>query len=804
MREVIMMMKCKRIIAIMLMGMMLLGWHIVSLPTAVYAEENTTQNTVTNNSKETIHLTIEHYLNGEQFYKSNYVELKPGYSISGYNKVTNYAIKIVTLDEQPVDDIKNVIIHESGNHTMRISYLPTHDENVLHDVHFYDYSMIPNDGTPGINDLINYDDGARYDNIVGKRDKNEVYGNAFTVGLTTSQGDPLKAPTRFSGFHDENGKPVFMKQGNSTATKGIVKSLSGENYSQVNFRDGIYAPKLFNNDPNVHVYGMTNIDDYKLRFERHGDTYTLKEALKPDGSHAGNIDLKTKQATDAYNGGSNFFPLDDYSADIPDEKINISNTYSKRLADGSREYHNMLFGMRFDVKFNVGDYTDSYLKNMKFNFSGDDDMWAFIDGKLALDVGGIHGELPGSFNVGDYIGEGEKGKEHTLTVLYLERGGNLSNCAISFMLPGTSNGSIKGTKINFDKYLVMNQNANVPNATFTFNVAIPTEEEMKKVKEPTDTELPLKQGVGSETVTPTKFAPGDETFDIPSTSKKYAKKEGIVDLSNVTFTEPGVYRYKITENPSTDTGITIDSTPKYLDIYIAFDENGYLVVQKYVFHDLDNNINNRFTNTYATLDLTLKKTVTGSLGAWNQYFKFTINITNLKPNTRLFVTDQTGNKIYHSNDVIHDDTQTTPQQRFVARKGTFTDINTGTSEDMKGLVLNTNNQGSATFDIYLKHGETIKLNGLTAKAKYTITEQSQYYKVTAKKDNDSLVLTHNDDQVTTTQILNDNDEVEFINNREGVVPTGIEDHNNLKLDIVGVALSSAIIIFKIRKLRKHH
>lgn len=33
-----------------------------------------------------------------------------------------------------------------------------------------------------------------------------------------------------------------------------------------------------------------------------------------------------------------------------------------------------------------------------FAFSGDDDVWVFIDGKLALDVGGAHGEVTGTLD----------------------------------------------------------------------------------------------------------------------------------------------------------------------------------------------------------------------------------------------------------------------------------------------------------------------------------------------------------------------------------------------------------------------
>lgn len=366
-----------KIMIIMLIVMVIVGWYGIAPPHAVKAKESGTENMVINKSNETIKLTIEHYENGKMFYKTDSFTLTSGEAVVGYNKAKNFDVESVILDNQQVDDPKNIIIQDSGNHIMKVNYQPTTENSVLQDVHFYDYTMIPNDGSPGINDLSNYEAGAQFDHIEGKRDKTKVYGNVFTVGLTTSQGDPLKAASRFSGFYDSNGKPVFMNQGSAMATQGIVKSLSGENYSQVNFRDGIYAPKLFNNDPSLHVNGMTNIDNYKLRFEHHGDTYTLKEALKPDGSHAGNVDIKTKQPTEAYTGDSNFYPLDDYSDEIPDSKINLSTTYSKQLADGSREYHNMLFGMRFDVKFSVDQYSD--LSQLRFNFSGDDDMWAFID-----------------------------------------------------------------------------------------------------------------------------------------------------------------------------------------------------------------------------------------------------------------------------------------------------------------------------------------------------------------------------------------------------------------------------------------
>lgn len=95
-----------------------------------------------------------------------------------------------------------------------------------------------------------------------------------------------------------------------------------------------------------------------------------------------------------------------------------------------------------------------------FEFSGDDDVWVFIDGKLALDVGGAHGVVTGKLNfqskkatvtnvkksqgsnvecTGDYTTdfqiEGKNEDTHTLTMFYMERGMWESNMKITFNFP---------------------------------------------------------------------------------------------------------------------------------------------------------------------------------------------------------------------------------------------------------------------------------------------------------------------------------------------------------------------------------
>ena len=419
------------------------------------------------------------------------------------------------------------------------------------------------------------------------------------------------------------------------------------------------------------------------------------------------------------------------------------------------------------------------------------------------------------------------------------------------------------TKTTFDKYLVMKRNANVPNATFSYTVSIPSDDEMKSLPNPEDTNgtnLTVRKGIGAPTVSATTFAAGDQTFDSAQKSRtntgsktydaqeddqvtldkdhKYAKHTSTVDFSKVTFSEPGVYRYKITENDTTEKGITKDESPRYLDVYVESAENGTLSIKGYVFHTLNavqpkgttagsNNPegkNKGFTNQYATSDITLTKTVTGNQGYRDQNFKFHVDVTDLDAGARMFVTDEAGSRTaYKEGDTVAYEydkdtgTRKAGQKRFVAQTGAFTDVTAtqGADADMSGLALTANGNGNASFDVYLKDGETVKLNGLTAGAKYTIKETSEDYTATAKRTIGTqtpagVTLTHSDTEHTDATptgenefALGTNDEkVAFTNNREGVLPTGVIHNNRAALSIAGVAAAGACIAVAVRKQRK--
>ena len=169
--------------------------------------------------------------------------------------------------------------------------------------------------------------------------------------------------------------------------------------------------------------------------------------------------------------------------------------FNETAKPGVFSTYNYGFGTKLQMDFTLTD--DGMVKtekadgttektSIKFFFSGDDDVWVFIDGKLALDVGGAHGEVSGLLEFGkadeknnsvtayvsrvktggtsdkdkdeknvksavktvtyngeviNFYAQGttlndlDKGKKHTLTMYYMERGMWESNMAVAFNFP---------------------------------------------------------------------------------------------------------------------------------------------------------------------------------------------------------------------------------------------------------------------------------------------------------------------------------------------------------------------------------
>ncbi|MEE3406162.1 MAG: FctA domain-containing protein, partial [Acutalibacteraceae bacterium] len=224
-----------------------------------------------------------------------------------------------------------------------------------------------------------------------------------------------------------------------------------------------------------------------------------------------------------------------------------------------------------------------------------------------------------------------------------------------------------------DKYLVMDVNANVPNASFDFSIAPYDSSSAEKtvITAASGTNLAVINGVttqtsgtldfkaadaantGSAAAGVATFAQGDTTVtegaagadtavvwqDATAGNEKYAKKTLTLDFSTVQFTEPGVYRYLITETGSNqgvtnDTGVTGEDQNTYrtLDVYVEdyadyyaklADNSGYtapngkqLFIAGYVLYEgkhsdapsataaTTTNKSSSYTNAYTSYDLT--------------------------------------------------------------------------------------------------------------------------------------------------------------------------------------------------------
>ena len=102
--------------------------------------------------------------------------------------------------------------------------------------------------------------------------------------------------------------------------------------------------------------------------------------------------------------GQSFFPLDN------------------KVYGNEGNIHNYHFTYELDTQF-IYTHPDFRDHDLVFNFSGDDDVWVYINGQLVVDLGGVHGEAYGSVNVDSMAASLglEPGKKYSLHFFFAER-----------------------------------------------------------------------------------------------------------------------------------------------------------------------------------------------------------------------------------------------------------------------------------------------------------------------------------------------------------------------------------------------
>lgn len=370
-------------------------------------------------------VTIEHYDNTknpkEKIYADDVLTLPIGGKINDYTKATNWDVASVTKVETAADGTETTTPVDTDNEfsvtkdcTIKVYYTPK-TKGFDGATTFYDYTV-----------KAVTDDEAR--------NNNNTYFSFNMLGEKPNNGRKLTAGTREQNFEQYKYWIPIGSFGANDYTKGtsvvkdILKGLDENGKVEFNYPEpGFFEDSDATCSVKVKKYDRfgRSYDDYetrylrkvykdlKLGFEQKGDTYTLKDVKDQNGK------ILTTE-------GAGFYPLEN------ERKFSYEN---------SEKAQNYFFGMRYDVLFKIGDYVGP----MNYEFTGDDDLWVLLDGKVVLDLGGIHQAASETVDIWEKLGKTadqltpeEKEKEHTLTVLYMERGAGESNCKMKFTLPSAS------------------------------------------------------------------------------------------------------------------------------------------------------------------------------------------------------------------------------------------------------------------------------------------------------------------------------------------------------------------------------
>ena len=172
-------------------------------------------------------------------------------------------------------------------------------------------------------------------------------------------------------------------------------------------------------------------------------------------------------------------------------KRNVASFMPYSSWDDDTDQNKFSFGMMISFEFLQPKNGKINGQDMEFSFSGDDDVWVFIDNKLVLDLGGIHERATGSINFanGEVYVNGSRNTtlknvfssdsntfadytSHSLKFFYMERGRGDSNCSIKFNLPPRPTNSIE-----IVKSLANSDKEKYTSADFQFKAYLEDEEE---------------------------------------------------------------------------------------------------------------------------------------------------------------------------------------------------------------------------------------------------------------------------------------------------------------------------------------
>ena len=329
----------------------------------------------------------------------------------------------------------------------------------------------------GTLNLFGYDNVNRFMAINNSQYNEDHEGNThydyayqgLVANTTNADGAPLLNGTKTATVEPHFNKDFLLGENSKNAKLGEV-------YENVKF-PFTKKENLFNDDTGVDYWCFDSKDTTLYLKQDSGQNSDSKYFLQSTNNRGSSENVN---ASSDKQGQYGYFP------------------FNETATGGVASTYNYGFGTKLQMDFTltddgmvetnkIGEDNKKVKTNIKFFFSGDDDVWVFIDGKLALDVGGAHGKVSGLLEFGEtkdgknsvtayvskvkkggtakdndidektvnsavktvkYNGNDiyfyakntnleplDKGKKHTLTMYYMERGMWESNMAVAFNFP---------------------------------------------------------------------------------------------------------------------------------------------------------------------------------------------------------------------------------------------------------------------------------------------------------------------------------------------------------------------------------
>lgn len=202
---------------------------------------------------------------------------------------------------------------------------------------------------------------------------------------------------------------------------GNNKSHDGAGYGKYFERTTTTSEETYNYIP--EEWRVESSDSFNTWFRDNPDVnislpHQITLEQKPDNPHIYYF-AREKQMPAPY---TYFFPMDGLG-------WNDMQTTSKGT-------HNYYFTYEIHTEFT---YTDPRDRDhpMFFNFTGDDDVWVFIDGKLRVDLGGVHAQAMHGINLDELEDEDalKPGETYSLSFFFAERHTTESNFRIETSIP---------------------------------------------------------------------------------------------------------------------------------------------------------------------------------------------------------------------------------------------------------------------------------------------------------------------------------------------------------------------------------